>query len=104
MIWLHSGTWQCCPRASVKPELSAGCVNDEHEMPRGSISNENEIDNIGEVGGSVCTRRGDFVGPRTPIFEKNIYMEFSLLYYFRARYLFMNAAPNQGIINTIVAT
>ena len=36
-------------------------------------------------------------------FLKKIFT-WNFLYYFRARYLFMNAAPNQGIINTIVAT
>ena len=102
MIWLHSGTWQCCLRASVKPELSACCVNDEHEMPRGSISNENEIDNIGEVGGASAPVGVTLWVPEHQFLKKKITWNF--LCYFRARYLFMNAAPNQGIINTIVAT
>ncbi len=38
------------------------------------------------IGGSICTRRGDFLGPRSPIFEKK-HVELTLLY-FQARFFY----------------
>jgi hypothetical protein len=49
-------------------------------MPRGLISNENDIDKIGEGEESICTRRGDVLGPQTPIFEKK-HVELSSLFF-----------------------
>ncbi len=57
-------------------------------MTRGLISDENEIDKIGEGGGSDCTRRGDILGPRTPIFEKNTWKFFC--FFFEPANFFMN--------------
>jgi hypothetical protein len=57
-FWLHSHTWQCCPRATVKPELHATFKNVKHAMPRGLILNEKGINKIGKEGRSVCHRSG----------------------------------------------
>jgi hypothetical protein len=61
-------------------------------MTRGLIYDENEIDKIGKGGGGVCTRRGDVLGPRTPIFEKNTWN--FLRFLFKPADFFMNVAPS----------
>ncbi len=60
-------------------------------MPRGLISNENEINKIGKGGESVCTCWGEVLGPRTPIFEKNTWN--FLRFLFEPANFFKNAAP-----------
>ena len=60
-------------------------------MPRGLISNENEINKIGKGGESVCTCWGEVLGPRTPIFEKNTWN--FLRFFFEPAIFFMYAAP-----------
>ena len=61
-------------------------------MPRGLISDEKGIDKFGEGGGGICTRQGDFLGPRTQILEKNTW---NFRRFFSSPLFFMNAAPTK---------
>ena len=63
-------------------------------MPRGLISDEKGIDKFGEGGGGICTRQGDFLGPRTQILEKNTW---NFRRFFSSPLFFYECSPYQKV-------
>ncbi len=72
-FWLHSGTWQCCPCATAKPELPAWCKNVMRAMPRGLILDEKGIEKKWQ-GGEKClhTLQRVFGSPNSNFRKKHL--------------------------------
>ncbi len=61
-------------------------------MPRGLISDEKEIEKIGDGDTPGEKHLQEYLGPQTPILEKM----WRFLPFFERANIFMNAAPNYG--------